>query len=203
LEQAQTNLDVVRGKLDDLVEKAHVAGRVTDIALNIGDNVNPGQRIVTITPDTGFKVAADVDEYYLGRIRDGQTAELDLAGKPLRLKVFRVRPQVKNGTFTIDLAFDGETPAGLLPGQAVQGKLSLGEDAKATIVAAGAFLERTGGDWVFVVAPDGRSASRRRIKIGRRNADQAEVLGGLSAGERVIVSDYTGLERVDRVDIAN
>ncbi len=203
LEQAQTNLDVVRGKLDDLVEKAHVAGRVTDIALNIGDNVNPGQRIATITPDTGFKVSADVDEYYLGRVRNGQTAELDLAGKPLKLNVFRVRPQVKNGTFTIDLAFDGVTPGGLLPGQAVQGKLSFGEDAKAIIVPAGAFLERTGGDWVFVVTPDGRSASRRRIKIGRRNADQAEVLGGLSAGERVIVSDYAGLERVDRVDIAN
>ncbi len=148
-------------------------------------------------------MAADVDEYYLGRIRDGQTAELDLAGKPLRLKVFRVRPQVKNGTFTIDLAFEGATPDGLLPGQAVQGKLSLGEDAKATIVPAGAFLERTGGDWVFVLAPDGRSASRRRIKIGRRNAVQAEVLSGLSAGERVIVSDYTGLDRIDRVDIAN
>jgi HlyD family secretion protein len=203
LEQAQTNLDVVRGKLDDLVEKAHVAGRVTDIALNIGDNVNPGQRIATITPDTGFKVAADVDEYYLGRIRDGQTAELDLAGKPLRLRVFRVRPQVKNGTFTIDLAFDGVTPDGLLPGQAVQGKLSLGDDAQATVLPAGAFLERTGGDWIFVVAPDGRSASRRRIKIGRRNADQAEVLSGLSAGERAIVSDYTGLERIDRVDIDN
>ena len=85
----------------------------------------------------------------------------------------------------------------------MQGKLSLGDDAQATIVPAGAFLERTGGDWVFVVAPDGRSASRRRIKIGRRNADQVEVLGGLSIGDRVIVSDYTGLDRIDRVDITN
>ncbi|MDB5397369.1 MAG: transporter permease [Rhodospirillales bacterium] len=203
LEQAKKNLEVVRGKLDDLVEKAHVAGRVTDIALNIGDNVNPGQRIATITPDTGFKVSADVDEYYLGRIRDGQTAELDLAGKILKLKVFRVRPQVKNGTFTIDLAFDGATPAGLLPGQAVQGKLSLGDDAQATIVPAGAFLERTGGDWIFALAADGRSANRRRIKIGRRNADQAEVLTGLAVGERAIVSDYTGLDRIDRIDITN
>jgi HlyD family secretion protein len=203
LEQAQKNLEVVRGKLDDLVEKAHVAGRVTDIALNIGDNVNPGQRIATITPDTGFKVAANVDEYYLGRVRDGQTAELDLAGKVLKLKVFRVRPQVKDGTFTIDLAFEGVTPDGLLPGQAVQGKLSLGDDARATIVPAGAFLEQTGGDWIFAVAPDGRSASRRRIKIGRRNADQAEILSGLAASDRVIVSDYTGLDRIDRIDITN
>jgi HlyD family secretion protein len=63
----------------------------------------------------------------------------------------------------------------------------------------GAFLERTGADWVFVVASDGRSAERRRIKVGRRTSEQLEVLSGLATGERVITSDYTGLDRVDRI----
>ena len=63
----------------------------------------------------------------------------------------------------------------------------------------GAFLERTGGDWIFVVRPDGRSAERRRIKIGRRTSEQLEVLSGLRAGEQVVTSDYTGLDKVDRI----
>jgi HlyD family secretion protein len=71
----------------------------------------------------------------------------------------------------------------------------------AMILPAGAFLERTGGDWVFVVSKDGRSAQRRAIKIGRQNAEQVEVLSPLAAGERVIVSDYTGLEHVERIDL--
>jgi len=54
---------------------------------------------------------------------------------------------------------------------------------------------------VFVVEPNGRRADRRSIKIGRRNADQVEVLSGLKPGERVITSDYTGFEKVDRVDL--
>jgi HlyD family secretion protein len=67
------------------------------------------------------------------------------------------------------------------------------------ILPTGAFLERTGGDWLFVVSSDGRSAERRRIKLGRRTSEQLEVLSGLAAGEQVITSDYTGLDKVDRV----
>jgi HlyD family secretion protein len=52
-----------------------------------------------------------------------------------------------------------------------------------------------------VLAADGGVAQRRRIKLGRRSAEQVEVLSGLAAGERVIVSDYTGLDRIDRIDL--
>jgi HlyD family secretion protein len=60
-------------------------------------------------------------------------------------------------------------------------------------------LERTGGDWVFVLAQDGRSAERRQIKVGRRTMEQLEILGGLATGERVVTSDYTSLDRIDRI----
>ena len=69
------------------------------------------------------------------------------------------------------------------------------------MLPAGPFLERTGGDWVMVVAADGGHAERRRIKLGARNAEQVEVLAGLKPGERVITSDYAAFEKVDRVDL--
>jgi HlyD family secretion protein len=77
--------------------------------------------------------------------------------------------------------------------------LQLGGDAAALLLPAGPFLERTGGDWAFVASPDGRSADRRRIKLGRRTTEQVEIKDGLAAGERVITSDYTGFDRVDRL----
>jgi HlyD family secretion protein len=169
--------------------------------LKVGENKNRGERFAEITPNTGNKLAAAVDEFYLGRVQVGQTAMMEAAGKLWPLHVTRVYPQVKDGTFAVDLAFQGAEPEGLLPGQALQGKLALGADRMAMILPAGAFLERTGGDWVFVVSPDGRSAQRRTIKIGRQNAEQVEVLSPLAAGDRVIVSDYTGLERVERIDL--
>src|SRR5262249_28129638 len=148
---------------------------------------------------------AGVDEYYLGRVRKGQAAEMetldmDSTTKTWRLVVARVYPEVKDGTFTVDLTFSGVAPDGLLPGQALQGKLEVGADRPATVLPSGAFLEKSGGQWMFVLDKEGRSAYRRDVGLGRRTADQVEVLSNLSPGDRVVVSDYTGLERTQRID---
>ena len=201
MDSLQKSLSITRTKLNDLVVRAPVAGRLTAMDLKIGENRNRGDRLGEITLDTGFKISADVDEFYLGRVQTGQTADMDLGGHTVRLTVTRIYPQVHSGTFTVDLAFVGAAPSGLLPGQAGQGRLSLGADSQGLVLPNGPFLERTGGDWIFVVGPDGRHADRRRIKIGRRNSDQVEVLSGLKAGERVITSDYQGWDKIDRIDL--
>jgi HlyD family secretion protein len=197
----QQDLVVTHGKLADLTVRAPVSGLLTTMDLTVGESRNLGDRLAEITPDTGYKLSATVDEYYLARVRSGQAASIQLDDKSYPLKVTRVYPQVKSGGFVVDLAFAGPTPAGLLRGQTLQGRLSLGADAPGLVLPAGAFLERSGGDWAFVLQADGRSAQRRRIKVGRRNAEQVEILSGLSAGERVITSDYNGLERIDRIDL--
>ena len=195
------SLTITHGKLDNLVVRAPVGGQLADLIQNVGENHNRGDRLGEIVPDTGFKVTATVDEFYLGRVRVGQSADVDIDGRNWKLRAERVYPEVKDGVFTLDLAFDGPAPTGLRPGQAVEGKLSLGGDRPALILPAGAFLERSGGDWVMVVAADGRHAERRRIRIGGRNAEQVEVVSGLQPGDRVITSDYTGFEKVDRVNL--
>jgi HlyD family secretion protein len=197
----QQDLKITHGKLDNLTVRAPVTGRLTAMDLKVGENRNRGERFGEITPETGDKLAAEVDEYYLGRVQTGQVAHVEIGDKTWTLQVVRVYPKVTNGTFTVDLAFQDGTPLGLLPGQALQGKLALGADRTATTLPTGAFLERTGGDWIFVLAKDGRSALRRTIKIGRRNDEQVEILSGLAAGEQAIISDYTGLERIDRIDL--
>ncbi|HEV7714514.1 MAG TPA: HlyD family efflux transporter periplasmic adaptor subunit, partial [Steroidobacteraceae bacterium] len=201
LEKLSQDLKITHSKLDNLVVRAPATGRLTAMDLKVGENRNRGERFAEITPDTGYKLSAAVDEYYLGRVHDGQSADMDVGDKTWPLKVTRVYPQVKDGTFTVDLAFERAAPEGLLPGQALQGKLALGADKPAVILPAGAFLERTGGDWVFVLDGSGDTARRRTIKAGRRNAEQVEVLGNLAVGERVVVSDYTGLEHIDRINL--
>jgi HlyD family secretion protein len=195
----QESLKVTRSKLDNLVVRAPVAGRLTDMDIKPGEIRNRGQRLGQIVPDTGFKLQAQIDEYYLDRVRPAQTGAITVDGRELPLRVTRVDPQVKNATFQVDLAFEGAMPRGLLPGQALEGRLTLGGDRPALVLPAGAFLEKTGGDWVMVADANGTQAERRRIRIGRRSAEQVEVLAGLRAGERVITSDYTGFEKVDRI----
>ena len=203
LKNLRGDLTVVHDKLDSLVIRAPIAGRVTALDLKVGEMRAPGQRLAEVAPETGMKLVADVDEFYLPRVRVGQAATVDLAGKSVAVTVRRVSPQVNDGQFRVDLSFETAGPAALVEGATAQGRLQLGEDRPANILATGPFLERTGGDWVFVVASDGRSAQRRRIKVGRRTSDQLEILSGLTAGDRVLTSDYTGLDRVERIDLEN
>lgn len=195
----QESLRVTRAKLDSLTVRAPVAGRLTDMDIKIGEIRNRGQRLGQIVADTGFKLQAQIDEYYLERIRAGQAGVVTIEDREVPVRITRVDPQVKNATFQVDLAFEGAMPRGLLPGQALEGRLTLGGDQPALVLPAGPFLERTGGDWVMVADAAGTHADRRRIRIGRRSAEQVEVLSGLKPGERVITSDYAGFEKVDRV----
>jgi len=201
LNNLRDSLKITKSKLDDLIVRAPIAGRLTDMDLYVGQIRSRGERLGQIVPDTGFKLKAPIDEYYLDRVRVGQSGEIDLDGRTYPLRVTLVDPQVKDAVFQVELAFVAAAPTGLLPGQALEGRLSLGGDRRALILPAGAFLERTGGDWVMVVDKSGRHALRRRIRLGRRNADQVEVLSGLGPGERVITSDYAGFEKVDRVNL--
>jgi HlyD family secretion protein len=200
LDKLHKDVEITRAKLENLTVRAPGAGRMTAIDLKVGENRNRGERFGEITPDTGSRISASIDEYYLRRLHKGQVATVDVGGKEWTLVVSRVYPKVEDGVFTIDLDFDGAVPEGLLPGQALQGRLSLGSDAMALVLPAGPYLAATGGDWVFVVAEDGGSAQRRRIRISRRSALQVEIVSGLNPDERVITSAYTTFDDVERVE---
>jgi len=193
------NLEIVHSTLDGLVIRAPVSGRVTAMDLKVGEHKDPGQRLAEVTPPRGMKLSAEIDEFYLARVHTGLRAAIDFHGKTVSVPVRRIYPQVRDGHFRVDFDFDGESPADLVAGEALLGHLQLSDDSQARILPVGPFLERTGGDWVFVVAPGGASAQRRRIKVGRRTVDQVEILGGLQVGEQVIVSDYSSLEQATRV----
>ncbi len=197
------NLDVVQGKLAGLIIRAPVDGVVTALSLTVGEHRSPGERLAEVTPESGMKLSAEIDEYYLSRVRIGQRAAVDVDGVQVDAAVRRVSPQVHSGLFTVDLDFNGDSPSGLVAGETAQGRLQLGGDTPALVVPTGAYLDRSGGNWIFVLDVDGKSARRRAIQVGRRTSEQLEILGGLGAGERVVISDYTGLDRYDRLVLTN
>jgi HlyD family secretion protein len=198
-----TSLDLARASLDALNLRAPVTGQLTSFSIQVGQSLQRGERLGQIDSAGRNKLVAQVDEYYLGRVAEGQNATAEIAGKPFKLRVAKIYPQVQNGAFSVDLAFAGGEPAELQRGQTVQIRLTLGDPAPALLLPSGAFYNETGGNWVFVVAPDGRSAVRRQVRLGRRNANHIEVLDGLDPGEKVITSPYTGFAERDRLDLTN
>src|SRR3546814_12142612 len=92
----------------------------------------------------GNKLVAQVDEFYLGRVEPGQTATAEWGGKTYNLKVAKIYPQVRNGTFEVDFHFVGPAPADVQSGQTLQTKLTLGDPAPALLIPTGAFYNATG-----------------------------------------------------------
>ena len=195
------SLDIARATLDALNLRAPVTGQLTAFSIQVGQSLNRGERLGQIDSAGRNKLVASVDEFYLGRVEPGQVATVETGGKTFRAKVAKIYPQVRNGAFEVDLTFLGQEPADLQRGQTLQVKLTLGDPTPALLIPNGAFYNETGGAYVFVVAPDGGSAVKRPVKLGRRNADHIEVLEGLEPGERVITSPYTGFADKDRLDL--
>lgn len=196
------SLAIARGSLESLNLRAPVTGQLTAFEVQVGQSMSRGERIGQIDSLGRSKLVASVDEYYLGRVAVGQTATIDWAGRSFALRVAKIYPQVKNGAFEVDLVFTRGEPTNLQRGQTMQVKLTLSDPAPARLIPNGAFYNDTGGSWVFVVAPNGRSAEKRQVRLGRRNSDFIEVLDGLDRGERIVTSPYTGLVDKTRLDLS-
>ncbi len=87
-------------------------------------------------------------------------------------------------------------------GQGAEARIVTSQRTPALLLPNDAFLNDSGGTWVFVLAPDGRTAERRAIRVGRHNDGQVEVAAGLAPGERVIVSAYGAFGKAERLEIA-
>lgn len=187
--ELRDNLAMVRSSLAALTLRAPVGGRLTAFAIQPGQMIKQGDPVGQIDSGNEWKLVADVDQFYLGRVRTGLAARADLDGKSYPLHVIRILPQVTEGRFRVELGFDGVAPAGLNRGQTLDTRLVLGADRPAIVAPAGGWLD-AGGTTAFVV--DGNSrAVRRAIQTGRRNPDQVEVTGGLAPGERIVTTPLT------------
>jgi len=127
----------------------------------------------------------------LGRVAEGQIASADVGGRPFRMRISKIYPQVRNGAFEVDLQFIGQEPADLQRGQTVQIRLTLGDPTPALLIPNGAFYNETGGNWVFVVAPDGGSAIKRSTPGGSVRLP-GSLTTTISPGESSVVN---GVER--------
>jgi HlyD family secretion protein len=193
------NLREVREGLRALEIRAPVAGRLTAFELQPGQAVQPRQRVGQVDSEGAYKLTAQIDEFYLGRVSVGQSATAEHEGRTYRLRVSRIVPQVQEGRFQTELEFVRETPPSLRRGQTLDLEVTLGDTRPALILPNGPFVETTGGTWVFVLEPGERRAERRTIRTGRRNPLEIEVLSGLKAGEQVVTSSYEGFARQSRL----
>ncbi|PZO79065.1 MAG: efflux transporter periplasmic adaptor subunit [Sphingomonas hengshuiensis] len=204
------NLAAVRGGLSALTIRAPAAGRLTNFTLQPGQTLKPGDPAGQVDSEGSWKLEADVDEYYLGRVAVGQKARAD--GRALT--VSKVLPAVKDGRFRVELSFDGGAgplahPAGeragtapaqaartpsLNRGQTLDIRITLGAASKAVVAPVGGWLAADNGAFAFVLDADGAHATRRPVRVGRRNPQVVEILSGLNPGDRIVTTNLSSVK---------
>lgn len=199
IDRLQKNLALIRENIDNLTIRAPIDGQLTSLDVETGQSKSPGEQLGQIDALDGFKVRADIDEFYIARINKGLTATVEINGGNYSLTVIKIYPEVKNGRFQVDMDFNGKAPEGLRRGQTLQLRLQLSERTRALLLPRGGFYQKTGGQWVFVIDPSGDYAVKRSISLGRQNPDYFEVLSGLESGDRVVTSSYDNFGDVDKL----
>ena len=190
LDNMRKNVLLVRDRKNKLEVRSAIDGELGLLDVELGQNIAAGQNIGQINDLSDFKVQAQIDEHYIDRVRPGLSASFSRDGKTYRLRVRKVYPEVRNGTFRTDFVFVGERPAQMRSGQTFYVELALGKSQQATLIPRGTFFQTTGGNWIFVLDKSRRKAYRRNISIARQNPQYYEVTDGLEPGERVITSGY-------------
>lgn len=190
LDNMRKNVLLVRDRKNKLEVRSAIDGELGLLDVELGQNIAAGQNIGQINDLSDFKVQAQIDEHYIDRVRPGLSASFSRDGKTYRLRVRKVYPEVRNGTFRTDFVFVGERPVQMRSGQTYYVELALGKSQQATLIPRGTFFQTTGGNWIFVLDKSGRKAYRRNISIARQNPQYYEVTDGLEPGERVITSGY-------------
>ncbi len=190
MSRMQDNLHMLRANMENLYVKAPSAGQLSSFSVEIGETKSAGEHLGQIDMKNGFKLRANIDERYISRVYIGQEAGFDFAGSSYSLVIGKIYTDVTNGSFQVDLYFEGEQPKQIKRGQTLQLRLKFSSATDAIIVKRGGFFQETGGNWIYVLGPSEDFATKRKIKIGRQNTRFYEVMEGLEPGEKVIVSSY-------------
>lgn len=200
-ERMWQSLNRVQQILENLVVTAPIGGQLSTIELNLGQSIDQGEQLGQIDQLDGYKIRANIDEFYLNRVQSGLQGSFEYAGNRHEVVVTRIFPVIKEGRFEVDMEFTGEIPDGLRRGQSVRVRLELGSQSTAKLLTRGRFYEQTGGNWIFLINEDENKAHRQPIQLGRGNSDFFEVLEGLNPGDKVITSGYETFENYDILNL--
>lgn len=193
------SLDILRMNKKNFLITAPISGRLSSFEPILGKTYAQNTSIGSIDDRKGYKLIADIDEFYFDRIAEKQKGAVDFENKVIEVQITKVIPEIKNGRFQVELDFVSSEKLDLKQGLSFGVKLNLSEKTKTLVLSKGSFYEETNGKWIFVA--NRNKAERRPVKLGRENPLYYEVLGGLKAGEKVITSSYKDYKQAEILNL--
>ena len=199
LERVRAIARFQRERVASMQVRAGDAGVVQELSLQAGQWVQSGQMLARVASPDRLKAVLEVPQGNARDLRPGLATVVDTRDGTVQGRVSRVDPAVQNGTVAVEVTFDGPLPRGARPDLTVDGTIEIERLADVLSVgrpASGACETTTR---LFRLEPDGRTAVRVPVRLGRASFNAVEVLDGLKAGDRVVLSEMSRWDNVDRV----
>jgi HlyD family secretion protein len=188
-----------RSQLDALHVRAGMNGVLQILNVEEGANVAVGTNLVRVADPKKLKAEIKVAETQAKDITIGQSATIDTRNGIVNGHVSRFDPSVVNGTVTVDVSLDEPCPSGCRPDLSVDGTIVLENLKDVLYVGRPVHGQPDSTIGLFKISPDGSEAERVNVKLGRTSVTTIEILSGLKVGDKVILSDMSQWDAVDRI----
>jgi len=159
----------------------------------------PGAMLAKVVQPDQLKASLKVAETQARDIQIGQPASIDTHNGVIPGRVQRIDPAVQNGTVTVDVELLGPLPQGARPDLSVDGTIDLERLSNVLSVGRPALGNENSTISLFRIDPDGKTATRVSVKVGRASVNSIQVLEGLKEGDQVILSDMSRWDGVDHI----
>ncbi len=199
VDQARALLALKQKQQSALSVRAGISGVLVDLPHQVGEHVAIGVTLAKVVQPDQLKASLKIAETQARDIQIGQPAEVDTHNGVIQGKVSRIDPAVQNGTVTVDVQLEGALPQGARPDLSVDGTIDLDRMTDVLSIGRPAVGSENSVLSLFRVSPDGKSATRVPVRVGRASVNSIQVLDGLQAGDTVILSDMSRWDANDHV----
>jgi multidrug resistance efflux pump len=199
VDQMRTLAQLKQKQLDALRVRAGIDGILVDLPLQVGQHVLPGTMLAKVVEPDHLMATVKIAETQARDVQIGEPASVDTHNGVIAGSVMRVDPAVQNGTVTVDVKLTGELPKGARPDLSVDGTIDLERMDNVLYVGRPAFGQENSTISLFKLSPDGQTAVRVPVKVGRASVNSIQVIEGLHEGDTVILSDMSRWDNTDRV----
>jgi HlyD family secretion protein len=199
VQQAQALLGLKQKQLEALTVRAGISGVLSELPHQVGEHVAPGTTLAKVVQLDQLKASLKIPETQARDIQIGQPAEVDTHNGVIEGKVSRIDPAVLNGTVTVDVELAGALPQGARPDLSVDGTINLDRLTDVLYVGRPASGNENSTITLFKLGPDGKTAIRVPVKVGRASVNSIQVVEGLQDGDTVILSDMSRWDNTDKI----
>ncbi|HTM42287.1 MAG TPA: efflux RND transporter periplasmic adaptor subunit [Terriglobales bacterium] len=199
IEQDRALAQLKQTQVQNLTVRAGIRGVLQEQPLKVGQWVTPGTTLAKVVQPDHLKAELKIPETQAKDIQLNLPASVDTHNGVIAGHVMRIDPAVYNGTVTVDVMLDDPLPPGARPDLSVDGTIDLERLSNVLYVGRPAFGQENSTVGMFVLQPDGKTAVRDQVKLGRSSVNTVEILGGLKDGDQVILSDMSRWDNFDRI----